>query len=94
MPAECKLATNETASKTDISIDPNPAKDQVFINTKNAKGNLIVKIYHMVGNLVSESKIVSGSNQSINTSKFSNGVYVVKVEGFGIGQSQKLIIRK
>jgi|GEM_PF-7008857 len=48
----------------------------------------------MVGNLVSESKIVSGSNQSINTSKFSNGVYVVKVEGFGIGQSQKLIIRK
>ncbi|SKB90955.1 Por secretion system C-terminal sorting domain-containing protein [Soonwooa buanensis] len=94
VPQECKLATNETASKTDTSIYPNPAKDQIFINTKNAKGNLIVKIYNMVGNLVSESKIASGSNQSINTSKLTNGVYVVKVEGFGIDQSQKLIIRK
>ncbi|WP_300672653.1 T9SS-dependent M36 family metallopeptidase [Soonwooa sp.] len=94
VPGECKLATNEAATKSDLSIYPNPAKDQVFINAKNTKGNLIVKIYNMVGNLVSESKITSGSNESINTSKLTNGVYIVKVEGFGIDQSQKLIIKK
>lgn len=94
VPTECKLATNENVIKSDLSIYPNPAKDQVFINAKNTKGNLIVKIYNMVGNLVSESKIASGADSSINTSKLTNGVYVIKVEGFGIDQSQKLIIRK
>lgn len=98
VPADCVLSTNETASVKDnaISIYPNPAKNEFFINfPKNTMGKVNVEIYDMSGKLVStESKISPDSKKAISTSNLVNGTYIVKVNGLGIDAASKLLIKK
>jgi hypothetical protein len=98
VPADCVLSTNETASVKDnaISIYPNPAKNEFFINfPKNTMGKVNVEIYDMSGKLVStESKISPDSKKAISTTNLVNGTYIVKVNGLGIDAASKLLIKK
>lgn len=98
VPADCVLATDESTSVRNnaISIYPNPAKNEFFINfPKNTLGKVNVEIYDMSGKLVStESKISPDSKKAISTDVLANGVYMVKVIGLGIESSSKLIIKK
>ena len=93
-PADCKnLATSETSANKNISIYPNPAKNEFFIKVPSQQlGKLSVEVYDALGRLVTSDK-VSGS-ESISTAKLVNGVYVVKVKGLGVETSSKLIIKK
>jgi len=98
VPADCVLSTNETASVKDnaISIYPNPAKNEFFINfPKNTLGKVNVEIFDMSGKLVStESKISPDSKKAISTGNLINGTYLVKVSGLGIDTTSKVIINK
>jgi hypothetical protein len=98
VPSDCVLSTNETASIKDnaISIYPNPAKNEFFINfPKNTLGKVNVEIYDMSGKLVStESKISPDAKKAISTSSLTNGTYLVKVSGLGIDATSKVIISK
>lgn len=98
VPADCVLSTNETTSVKDnaISIYPNPAKNEFFINfPKNTLGKVNVEIYDMSGKVVStENKISPDAKKSISTDKLINGTYLVKVIGLGIDTTSKLIISK
>lgn len=98
VPADCVLSTNETASVKDnaISIYPNPAKNEFFINfPRNTLGKVNVEIYDMSGKLVStENKISPDAKKSISTDKLVNGTYLVKVKGLGIDTNSKVIINK
>ena len=97
VPAECVLGTDEVkVVKNNISIYPNPAKNEFFINfPNNTLGKVSVEIYDMSGKLVSsEDKISPDAKKSISTDKLINGTYMVKVKGIGIDAASKVIIKK
>ncbi|WP_223605847.1 T9SS-dependent M36 family metallopeptidase [Chryseobacterium sp. OSA05B] len=99
VPAECDTAAksalteNGTSSKNNVSIYPNPAKNEIFIEA-NAKGSGFVKIYDVSGKLVKEDKVSLSEKSGVNISNLADGVYVVKVEGLGINLTEKIIVRK
>lgn len=94
VPAECiNLATSNVSANKEMSIYPNPAKDEFFIKTAtNVLGKVNVQIYDASGKLVSSQKI--SSSDAVNTQALPNGVYIVKVEGLGVNYSSKLMIKK
>ncbi|MCC3213784.1 T9SS-dependent M36 family metallopeptidase [Chryseobacterium sp. X308] len=97
VPAECALATNEAKiAKNSISIYPNPAKNEFYINfPNNMLGKVSVDIYDMSGKLIfSEGKISTNAKKSISTDQLTNGVYMVKIKGLGIDTVSKLIVEK
>ncbi|KUJ56577.1 T9SS-dependent M36 family metallopeptidase [Chryseobacterium aquaticum] len=98
VPADCVLSTQETSSVKDnaISIYPNPAKNEFFINfPNNTLGKVNVEIYDMSGKLIStENKISPDSKKAISTSNLVNGTYLVKINGMGIDATSKVIINK
>ncbi|GAA5090942.1 T9SS-dependent M36 family metallopeptidase [Chryseobacterium ginsengisoli] len=97
VPAECVLGTDEVkVVKNNISIYPNPAKNEFFINfPSNTLGKVSVEIYDMSGKLVSsEDKISPDAKKSISTDKLINGTYMVKVKGIGIDAASKVIVKK
>ncbi|MFC5873636.1 T9SS-dependent M36 family metallopeptidase [Chryseobacterium arachidis] len=97
VPADCLLATDEVKTvKNNISIYPNPAKNEFFINfPTNTLGKVSVEIYDMSGKLVSsEDKISPDAKKSISTNKLINGTYMVKVKGIGIDAVSKVIVNK
>jgi extracellular elastinolytic metalloproteinase len=97
VPADCVLATDEVkVVKNNISIYPNPAKNEFFINfPEKTLGKASVEIYDMSGKLVSsEDKISPDGKKSISTDKLINGTYMVKVKGIGIDAATKLLINK
>ncbi len=97
VPADCVLATDEVKTvKSNISIYPNPAKNEFFINfPSNTLGKVSVEIYDMSGKLVSsEDKISPDAKKAISTDRLINGTYMVKVKGIGIDAASKVIVRK
>lgn len=97
VPADCVLATDEVKGvKNNISIYPNPAKNEFFINfPEKTLGKASVEIYDMSGKLVSsEDKISPDGKKAISTDKLINGTYMVKVKGIGIDAATKLLIKK
>jgi extracellular elastinolytic metalloproteinase len=97
VPADCVLATDEVkVVKNNISIYPNPAKNEFFVNfPEKTLGKASVEIYDMSGKLVSsEDKISPDGKKSISTDKLINGTYMVKVKGIGIDAATKLLINK
>lgn len=96
-PPDCILATGEVnADNSTISIYPNPAKNEFFINfPSKILGKVSVEIYDMSGKLVSsEDKVSPDAKKSISTDKLINGTYLVKVKGIGIDKTTKLIVKK
>jgi len=95
VPAECTLATSDVSAEKAISIYPNPAKNEFFLNIKgNILGKVKVEIFDASGKLVSSQKIDASAKESINTQSLPNGVYVVKASGLGFEHSSKLLINK
>lgn len=98
VPAECVLATDEvkTVKNNTISIYPNPAKNEFYINfPSNTIGKVSVEIYDMSGKMISsEDKISPDAKKAISTDKMINGTYMVKVKGLGIDTVSKVIVNK
>lgn len=96
-PGDCILATDEVnANNNTISIYPNPAKNEFFINfSGKILGKVRVEIYDMSGKLVSaENKVSPDTKKLISTDQLVNGTYLVKVKGIGIDATSKLIVKK
>ncbi|MET3036919.1 T9SS type A sorting domain-containing protein [Chryseobacterium sp. NRRL B-14859] len=99
MPSECvSLETDEITSVKDnkISIYPNPAKDEFYINFPGKTlGKVSVELYDMSGKLVSsEDKISPENKRAISTSRLINGTYIVKVKELGFEANSKVIVKK
>ncbi len=87
-----QLTTHENIIKSAISIYPNPAKDFVMIDHLPSEST--ISIYDMSGRKIF-SKKYSETKVSINTSAFSNGVYMIQVDNQEKTiLSEKLIIKK
>lgn len=98
LPEGCStLSTEEVkAIKNTISIYPNPAKDEFYINfPSNTLGKVSVEIYDMSGKLVSsEDKISPDTKKAISTNSLISGTYMVKVKGLGFDATSKVIVKK
>ncbi|AZB08066.1 T9SS C-terminal target domain-containing protein [Chryseobacterium sp. G0162] len=99
IPEDCaSLGTDEVTSIKDnkISIYPNPAKDEFYINfPSKTLGKVSVELYDMSGKLVSsEDKISPENKKSISTSRLVSGTYIVKVKGLGFEANSKVIVKK
>ena len=95
VPGECLLATGENTAGKSVSIYPNPAKNEFFLDIKgNTLGKVNVSIYDASGKLVSSQKVDAAAKQAVNTQNLPNGLYVVKATGLGFEYSSKLLIKK
>jgi len=89
---ENQLSTHENNLKNKISIYPNPAKD--FVTIDHLPIGTTISIHDMSGRKILNKKY-SETKVSINTSTFSNGVYIIQVDDQEKTiLSEKLIIKR
>lgn len=78
---------NEAFLNAPISIYPNPATEMVQINLNDDFTNAKIDICDVNGKIV-----YSGNETKINTSKFTPGLYIVKITTNDLSLTKKLII--
>ena len=81
---------NENYFKYEFLINPNPASNDIFIESKNGTNIIEINIYNPVGQLVQKEKQF---NNSINISTLHQGIYVIEIVTDKIKIRKKLIIR-
>jgi hypothetical protein len=82
----------------EIIIFPNPASNIITVNIKSLEaGELTIKIYDVIGNVVSEQQVFINDgnyNAEIPVSNFANGIYIVSAEQNGFRTVEQLVISK
>lgn len=86
------LATSEYSSKTNLSVTPNPAQDQVTVAISANQIGAIFTVYDLTGRQLLTSNLKASSN-SIDTSLLSKGTYIYTIVNNGQAvESKKLVI--
>ena len=87
------LANSEVSLNKEISIYPNPAKDEFFIKSALPISEKInVEIYDLSGKLFSRQQI--SSNDVIDIKSLHAGNYLVKITGSKFNYFSQLIVKK
>lgn len=87
------LGSNETALNKEISIYPNPAKNEFFLKSnKNISEKDTVEIFDTTGKLISKQNI--SPTNSVNIETLINGNYMIKLIISGVQYYTKLMINK
>ncbi|MDA9070284.1 T9SS type A sorting domain-containing protein [Arenitalea sp.] len=81
------LSTDDNNLITSLSIFPNPVKDVITVNAKQAIDN--ITIYNIMGQNVKSYKTLK--NNQIDVSRFSKGFYILNAEINGAIQSLKFL---
>ncbi|MBD0831640.1 T9SS-dependent choice-of-anchor J family protein [Aestuariibaculum sediminum] len=71
------LSVNKPFLVDGISLYPNPVKNQLNIRSLNP--NIIIKNVHLI-DITGKTIYKSGFNEVINVSRFSKGIYILKLE--------------
>ncbi len=75
-----------------ISINPNPAKDMVYLNTSSIIGtDIAISIVSVDGRVVYSTNTVAGDKMAISIQNLNAGVYFINVSGKEFKQMTKLI---
>ena len=77
--------------KTTVSVYPNPANEELFIDFKNTDGKAQASIYDLGGKLLLQQTLNNTSNR-INTSALQTGIYLVEIASASGRIHQKLVI--
>ncbi|MCC6721576.1 MAG: T9SS type A sorting domain-containing protein [Bacteroidia bacterium] len=76
-----------------IKVYPNPAKNLVNIDIKNAVSQSNLQVYDINSKQIANYKLTDGkSNLTIDVSDWAKGMYFIKLSGFSTKQSVKLFI--
>ena len=90
--AECNALSIDDVNFDDaISIYPNPAKDSFTINNNGNFAINKITIYDVLGKVVYQANAVGNS---IDTSNFKTGLYLVKIDSNSNSITKKLIVRR
>jgi hypothetical protein len=92
MPPEIFFLTSKTEAKNTIRIYPNPAQDVVNIELPS-HNHATIKIYTSEGKLIQEFEGL-GTTQTINTSRYIPGIYIVKVIFEDDIYTNRIVIKK
>lgn len=71
------LGTTDENTESIVTVYPNPASDNVFVNVE---GQSHIEIYNIVGQCVKENDIQNGS-EAISIANLPKGSYFIKVSG-------------
>ena len=75
IPPQILLSTSDDiSSQFDFSIYPNPTKENVTISLENFNGNVLTKVYDLIGN-----ELQISNETTISLKDYANGVYILKV---------------
>ena len=81
-------------NKNGLSLYPNPAKTEIFINNSHNIVLSQVKIFDLTGKLVLAKTLENNDVQSINISSISSGMYLISLEDVTGNQFQsKLVVQ-
>ncbi len=84
--------TNVAVNNSLLSVYPNPAKDQINIDLSSMNtSDASVKIMNANGTLVYEGRTTQ-NNETINTSSFNRGMYLVQVSSGNNVSNKKIVI--
>lgn len=83
----------DVLSTSNVSIFPNPAKDELNISLPLNGESTNVSIYNVIGEVVfTENMIANGTTSKFDISNLKSGVYVVKLTAAGSEYSTKLFV--
>ena len=86
------VSLEEDELNNSISIYPNPNNGEFKINIDNASINLAeVQVFDIYGRLIFSNSI-SEKQSSIDLTKYSSGVYTVKISANNLSTTKKVII--
>lgn len=71
------VSVKEIAQRNEVLIYPNPAKNSIYFNTKNAID--IVEIVDVTGKVVLSETNLPVGNQNIDITSLTNGIYFVRI---------------
>lgn len=79
----------DIANESNFTIYPNPAKEKLFINTKEKNANIVIT--NISGVVVYQNNNHSNTPIEINLKEFENGIYFVRINNL---ETRKFIIEK
>jgi hypothetical protein len=85
---------NDTITKFDhlFKAYPNPAKKYVVVEFKQRAAEYKVKVFDMAGRILYDECVENRMYAEINTSDFTPGIYVVKVIGEDLSDTQRVVV--
>ena len=75
---DCALGVSSQVYNA-FSIHPNPAKNELFLNSNN-NGNLTLNIFNTTGKLLSTQKLELENQSSIAISQLATGIYFLNIQ--------------
>lgn len=87
------LSTKNILSDNNVKIFPNPATDQIHINTNLLLDDTYtIKIYNTLGQIIHDALVETSKN--INVSSYHSGLYLITIEQRGVVRYSKRFIKK
>ncbi len=74
------LAVTEVHANSELHIYPNPASNMVYVQLKNASGNINLSLYNMIGQQVITKSAEANKNINFSVEGLSEGTYLLKVQ--------------
>lgn len=75
-----------------ITMYPNPAGDFVQLTLNSIKGNVEVRLFNTLGDVVLEHQFVGGSTETLELNNLASGVYLVRLQTQEGHTTKKLVI--
>ena len=89
IPSQILLSSNDYInSQFDFSIYPNPTKENVTISMENYDGNVLTKVYDLIGN-----ELLITNETTISLKDYAKGVYIFKVS-FGDTDGEVKVVKE
>ena len=79
-------------SVKNISVSPNPSNGNAFLNVIGA-ANSALKVYDMLGNIVSSNKCAS-ANYQLDISELNAGTYILNISDNNTITNKKFVVTK
>lgn len=86
------LSIEEDILNTNISIYPNPAQEQFFINNNVTNGDTSFKFYTVTGQLMHTLNVLPKTNTKLDITGWASGIYIMKATNNGVNIAKKIII--
>lgn len=92
VPEECLLGIQDQ-SINNFMIYPNPSQGDVYIVSKENRGQSTVSIFDINGRMVFNQDVMMNGTVNIQAGNLRSGVYIVEIKGENYTHNAKLIIR-
>lgn len=86
----CGTAGTEKNTIADLKLFPNPLSGNVLNVTSNSNADKTIAVYDVLGKNVLNAKV---TNETVNVSALTSGVYIVKITEEGKTATRKLVVK-